>query len=129
MSDQAPVYTERYMTPLNIYLESASDDDEIGSAMEEYGNCIKQLAAANIFPGDMPLKNFGVTRHGRVVFYDYDEIATLTDRLQFPQDSSGAHRSRKRCSPAPGTRWPPMMSSRRSFACSFSGNTKAQEDV
>ena len=43
--------------------------------MEEYGNCIKQLAAANIFPGDMPLKNFGVTRHGRVVFYDYDEIA------------------------------------------------------
>ncbi|MFQ3262567.1 MAG: isocitrate dehydrogenase kinase/phosphatase, partial [Porticoccaceae bacterium] len=48
-------------------------------AMEEYGNCIKQLAAANIFPGDMPLKNFGVTRHGRVVFYDYDEIATLTD--------------------------------------------------
>ncbi|HAZ79909.1 MAG TPA: bifunctional isocitrate dehydrogenase kinase/phosphatase, partial [Porticoccaceae bacterium] len=46
---------------------------------EEYGNCIKQLAAANIFPGDMPLKNFGVTRHGRVVFYDYDEIATLTD--------------------------------------------------
>jgi isocitrate dehydrogenase kinase/phosphatase len=66
------------MTPLNIFLESA-DDAEIRSAMEEYGNCIKQLAAANIFPGDMPLKNFGVTRHGRVVFYDYDEIATLTD--------------------------------------------------
>ena len=72
------LYTERYMTPLNIFLESA-DDSEIRNAMEEYGNCIKQLAAANIFPGDMPLKNFGVTRHGRVVFYDYDEIATLTD--------------------------------------------------
>jgi isocitrate dehydrogenase kinase/phosphatase len=72
------LYTERYMTPLNIYLESANDD-EIRNAMEEYGNCIKQLAAANIFPGDMPLKNFGVTRHGRVVFYDYDEIATLID--------------------------------------------------
>jgi isocitrate dehydrogenase kinase/phosphatase len=72
------LYTERYMTPLNIYLESASDE-EIRSAMEEYGNCIKQLAAANIFPGDMPLKNFGVTRHARVVFYDYDEIAALTD--------------------------------------------------
>jgi isocitrate dehydrogenase kinase/phosphatase len=72
------LYTERYMTPLNIYLETA-DDDQIRNAMEEYGNCIKQLAAANIFPGDMPLKNFGVTRHGRVVFYDYDEIATLTD--------------------------------------------------
>ena len=72
------LYTERYMTPLNIFLERA-DDSEIRNAMEEYGNCIKQLAAANIFPGDMPLKNFGVTRHGRVVFYDYDEIATLTD--------------------------------------------------
>jgi isocitrate dehydrogenase kinase/phosphatase len=72
------LYTERYMTPLNIYLETASDE-EMRSAMEEYGNCIKQLAAANIFPGDMPLKNFGVTRHARVVFYDYDEIAALTD--------------------------------------------------
>ena len=75
------LYTERYMTPLNIYLETASQE-EMESAMEEYGNCIKQLAAANIFPGDMPLKNFGVTRHGRVVFYDYDEICYLTD-VQF----------------------------------------------
>ena len=47
--------------------------------MDEYGNAIKQLAAANIFPGDMLLKNFGVTRHKRVVFYDYDEIVYLTD--------------------------------------------------
>jgi isocitrate dehydrogenase kinase/phosphatase len=66
------------MTPLNIFLNDASEDD-MRNAMDEYGNCIKQLAAANIFPGDMPLKNFGVTRHGRVVFYDYDEITTLTD--------------------------------------------------
>ena len=72
------LYTERYMTPLNIYLETANDE-QMRSAMEEYGNCIKQLAAANIFPGDMPLKNFGVTRHGRVVFYDYDEICYLTE--------------------------------------------------
>ena len=72
------LYTERYMTPLNLYLTTA-DDDQMRNAMEEYGNCIKQLAAANIFPGDMPLKNFGVTRHGRVVFYDYDEITLLTE--------------------------------------------------
>lgn len=71
------LYTERYMTPLNIYIQNVSDT-ELHNVMEEYGNCIKQLAAANIFPGDMPLKNFGVTRHGRVVFYDYDEITTLT---------------------------------------------------
>ena len=71
------LYIERYMTPLNIFLNNASNQ-EIRNVMEEYGNCIKQLAAANIFPGDMPLKNFGVTRHGRVVFYDYDEIIPLT---------------------------------------------------
>ncbi len=72
------LYTERRMTPLNLYLRSASDQ-EIVNVMDEYGNAIKQLAAANIFPGDMLLKNFGVTRHGRVVFYDYDEICHITE--------------------------------------------------
>ena len=66
------------MTPLNLYIESCSEDDLV-SALDEYGNAIAQLAAANIFPGDMLLKNFGITRHGRVVFYDYDEISYLTD--------------------------------------------------
>ena len=72
------LYTERLMRPLNLYIEEA-DEDEIRGALDEYGNAIKQLAAANIFPGDMLLKNFGVTRHGRVVFYDYDEICYLTE--------------------------------------------------
>lgn len=72
------LYTERYMTPLNIYVTTV-EGAQLRELMEEYGNCIKQLAAANIFPGDMPLKNFGVTRHGRVVFYDYDEIVNLTE--------------------------------------------------
>lgn len=72
------LYIERRMTPLNIYLESASDEAR-HNALDEYGQAIKQLAAANIFPGDMLLKNFGVTRHGRVVFYDYDEISYLTE--------------------------------------------------
>jgi len=72
------LYTERLMTPLNLYVETA-DDPALREALDEYGNAIKQLAAANIFPGDMLLKNFGVTRHGRVVFYDYDEICYLTD--------------------------------------------------
>lgn len=71
-------WTERRMTPLNIYLESASDA-QVHEALYDYGLAIKQLAAANIFPGDMLLKNFGVTRHGRVVFYDYDEISYLTE--------------------------------------------------
>lgn len=72
------VYVERRMTPLNLYLQDASDE-QVVAVMDEYGNAIKQLAAANIFPGDMLLKNFGVTRHGRVVFYDYDEIVPLMD--------------------------------------------------
>ena len=72
------VYVERRMTPLNLYLHDATDE-QVAAVMDEYGNAIKQLAAANIFPGDMLLKNFGVTRHGRVVFYDYDEIVPLLD--------------------------------------------------
>ncbi|MBF8757125.1 bifunctional isocitrate dehydrogenase kinase/phosphatase [Pseudomonas guariconensis] len=71
-------WTERRMTPLNLYLEQASEA-QVLDALEDYGLAIKQLAAANIFPGDMLLKNFGVTRHGRVVFYDYDEISFLTE--------------------------------------------------
>lgn len=72
------LYTERLMIPLNLYIDGKSDY-VLRQALDEYGNAIKQLAAANIFPGDMLLKNFGVTRHGRVVFYDYDEISYLTD--------------------------------------------------
>ncbi len=72
------VYIERRMIPLNIYLQEASLT-QIESAVVEYGNAIKDLVRANIFPGDMLWKNFGVTRHGKVVFYDYDEIEYLTD--------------------------------------------------
>ena len=72
------LYVERRMEPLNIYLTHAGPD-AVRDAMDEYGSAIKQMAAANIFPGDMLLKNFGVTRHGRVVFYDYDEICPLTE--------------------------------------------------
>ena len=72
------VYIERRMIPLNIYLQEAGPE-QVAHAVVEYGNAIKDLVAANIFPGDMLWKNFGVTRHGKVVFYDYDEIEYLTD--------------------------------------------------
>jgi hypothetical protein len=72
------VYIERRMKPLNLYLDSA-DEERREAAVLEYGNAIKELAYANIFPGDMLFKNFGVTRFGRVVFYDYDEIEYMTD--------------------------------------------------
>jgi isocitrate dehydrogenase kinase/phosphatase len=72
------LYIERRMIPLNIYLQEANAEG-VAHAVVEYGNAIKDLVAANIFPGDMLWKNFGVTRHGKVVFYDYDEIEYLTD--------------------------------------------------
>jgi isocitrate dehydrogenase kinase/phosphatase len=72
------LYIERRMIPLNIFLEQA-DDAQREHAIIEYGDAIRQMVAANIFPGDMLYKNFGMTRQGRVVFYDYDEVAYMTD--------------------------------------------------
>jgi len=89
------VYIERRMIPLNIFLQDAFDAggadpantstkalrarDYLERGVVEYGNALKDLIAANIFPGDMLWKNFGITRHGKVVFYDYDEIEYITD--------------------------------------------------
>jgi isocitrate dehydrogenase kinase/phosphatase len=72
------LYIERRMTPLNLYLRIASAP-EAEQAVLDYGQCIRDLAYTNIFPGDLLLKNFGVTRHGRVIFYDYDELCAVTD--------------------------------------------------
>jgi len=83
------VYVERRLKPLNLYVAEASPG-EARAAVIDYGQAIRDLAATNIFPGDVLLKNFGVTRHGRVVFYDYDELARVTDcrfrRLPVPRD-------------------------------------------
>lgn len=76
------LYIERRMTPLNLVLQDAQqrgDQARLEHGVREYGNAIRDLVAANIFPGDMLYKNFGLTRQGRVVFYDYDEIEYLTD--------------------------------------------------
>jgi isocitrate dehydrogenase kinase/phosphatase len=72
------VYIERRMVPLDVYLAGA-DEARVRHGVREYGDAIKELAGANIFPGDLLLKNFGVTRYGRVVFYDYDELCALTE--------------------------------------------------
>jgi isocitrate dehydrogenase kinase/phosphatase len=72
------LYTERRLIPLNIFLEQCSQDEGIKASID-YGSAILQLAQANIFPGDMMTKNFGLTRQKRVIFYDYDEIEFLTE--------------------------------------------------
>ncbi|MDB5796822.1 MAG: bifunctional isocitrate dehydrogenase kinase/phosphatase [Paucimonas sp.] len=75
------LYIERRMVPLNIWLEQARRDGDLAAlehGMVEYGNAIRDMMAVNIFPGDLLYKNFGVTRYGRVVFYDYDEVEYLS---------------------------------------------------
>ncbi|NVK57647.1 MAG: bifunctional isocitrate dehydrogenase kinase/phosphatase [Alteromonadaceae bacterium] len=74
------LYIERKMTPLNIFLQQETDPQKLHDAIDDLGTCIKQIALANIFPGDMLHKNFGITRHGRVIFYDYDEICLMHER-------------------------------------------------
>lgn len=117
------LYTERKMIPLNLYLQGASDQ-QIEEAMDEYGNAIKQIAAANIFPGDMLLKNFGVTRHGRVVFYDYDEICFLTEcvfrELPEPQNEEQEMASQPWYHVGPFDVFP------EEFRLFFTGNPKAK---
>ncbi len=118
------VYVERRMVPLNLYLRDATDE-QVYSAMDEYGNAIKQLAAANIFPGDMLLKNFGVTRHGRVVFYDYDEICPLVDCnfrvIPKPQNEQQEMASQPWYDVGPMDVFP------EEFRLFFSGNKRARE--
>jgi isocitrate dehydrogenase kinase/phosphatase len=118
------VYVERRMTPLNLYLHDATDE-QVWAVMEEYGNAIKELAAANIFPGDMLLKNFGVTRHGRVVFYDYDEICPLVDcnfrTLPEPRTEAEEFASKPWYTVGPNDIFP------EEFRLFFSGNQRARK--
>ena len=118
------VYVERRMIPLNLYLKNATDE-QLHSAMDEYGNAIKQLAGANIFPGDMLLKNFGVTRHRRVVFYDYDEICPLVDcnfrTIPAPQTEEQEMASQPWYDVGPADVFP------EEFRLFFSGNRRAKQ--
>ena len=72
------LYTERRVYPLDLYLQEMPENLVLAATLD-YGDAIKDLCAAKIFPGDLFTKNFGVTRHGSVVFYDYDELTLLQD--------------------------------------------------
>lgn len=74
----AHLYTERRVRPLDLHLRDAGPAEAVRVALD-YGQAIRDLAATNVFPGDLLLKNFGVTRHGRIVFYDYDELRLLSE--------------------------------------------------
>ena len=72
------LYTERRLRPLDVFLREA-DHDEVRHAVIDYGQALRDLAATNVFPGDILLKNFGVSRHGRLIFYDYDELCLVSE--------------------------------------------------
>jgi isocitrate dehydrogenase kinase/phosphatase len=86
--DLKHLFTERRLTPLDVFLREASPE-QARAAITDFGEALRDLANANIFPGDLLTKNFGLTRHGRVVFYDYDEIEFLTD-VNFRELPAGA---------------------------------------
>ncbi|HEX6037730.1 bifunctional isocitrate dehydrogenase kinase/phosphatase [Longimicrobium sp.] len=84
------LYTERRIRPLDLYVRESAPD-AAKAAVIEYGNAIRDLACSNIFPGDLLMKNFGVSRHGRVIFYDYDELALLTEMKFRALPSASSH--------------------------------------
>lgn len=104
------------MTPLNRYIQTCSEPD-LRLVLTDYDDALKDLAAANIFPGDMLLKNLSVTRHGRVAFYDYDEICYLTEIVfrSIPGGDNADSLSAK-----PGSTWQNMMCFRRNLPPSSS---------
>ena len=75
------LYVERRLVPLDVYLKDPkhADEEKQRAAIDDYGRALKDLAAADIFPGDLLLKNFGLTRYGRIVFYDYDELVSMSE--------------------------------------------------
>lgn len=122
------VYIERRMLPLNLELklaQKAQDDERLDQLVKSYGNAIKELAAANIFPGDLLYKNFGVTRLNRVVFYDYDEIVYLTEcnfrKIPEPHHPEDLMASEPWYSVAPNDIFP------EEFACFLLNNDKVRE--
>ncbi|MFT4257738.1 MAG: bifunctional isocitrate dehydrogenase kinase/phosphatase [Pseudoxanthomonas sp.] len=82
-------YVQRRLRPLNLYLREQTPAAARAAALD-YARAIHDMARNNIFPGDMLLKNFGVSRHGHCVFYDYDELRLVTDChfRDWPQASS-----------------------------------------
>ncbi len=88
------LYVERRLRPLNLLLQEAPDELK-HRAIVDYGQAIRDLAMSNIFPGDLLLKNFGITRHGRAIFYDYDELCLVTECRfrEMPSASDAAEES------------------------------------
>ena len=125
------VYSERQVYPLNLYLREMSTDKAVAAAID-WGWCIKDLAAANVFPGDLFTKNFGVTRHGNVLFYDYDDLMLLEEcRFRaIPQtdDPADEMRSQPWFSVEPGDVFPEQFPTFMAFPSDVSSEVRKRFD-
>lgn len=125
------VYSERQVYPLNLYLREMSTDKAAAAAID-WGWAIKDLAAANVFPGDLFTKNFGVTRHGSVVFYDYDELVLLEDcrfrRIPQTDDPADEMRSQPWFSIEPGDVFPEQFPTFMAFPNDVSSEVRKRFD-
>jgi isocitrate dehydrogenase kinase/phosphatase len=125
------VYSERQVYPLNLYLREMSTDKAVAAAID-WGWAIKDLAAANVFPGDLFTKNFGVTRHTNVVFYDYDELMLLEEcRFRtIPQtdDPADEMRSQPWFSVEPGDVFPEQFPTFMAFPSDVSSEVRKRFD-
>jgi len=70
----------REVTPLDVFFERTADPELRKRTIVDYGQCIKDLAAAGVWAGQYKIANFGTTRSGRVVLYDYDQMEDLADK-------------------------------------------------
>ena len=125
------VYSERQVYPLNLYLREMSTEKAVAAAID-WGWAIKDLAAANVFPGDLFTKNFGVTRHANVVFYDYDELMLLEEcRFRtIPQtnDPADEMRSQPWFSVEPGDVFPEQFPTFMAFPSDVSSEVRRRFD-
>ena len=125
------VYSERQVYPLNLYLREMSTEKAVAAAIE-WGWAIKDLAAANVFPGDLFTKNFGVTRHGSVVFYDYDELVLLEEcrfrSIPTSDDPADEMRSQPWFSIEPGDIFPEQFPTFMAFPSDVSSEVRRRFD-
>jgi len=85
------VYVQRRVTPLPLYLQAEKDPETVRRVLLDFGFFLKDVAASGVFPCDLfNTWNYGVTLWGRVVLYDYDDVAPL-ERVTFREKPAPRH--------------------------------------
>jgi isocitrate dehydrogenase kinase/phosphatase len=76
-------YVQRKVTPLPMFMVEETDPEALRRTILDFGYFLKDLAATGIFPSDLfNTWNYGVTKRGRVVLFDYDDVIPI-ERASF----------------------------------------------